>query len=257
MVTRLKTLYAAYDKEKLSALPRVAFAGRIVVIFTESEAQKAVDYLLAQPCLGVDTETRPVFRRGQHHDVSLLQVATHEICFLFRLNLMGMTPSILRLLTDKVVPKIGISLKDDFAQLQRRAPFEIGYFIDLQHLMPKLGIRDMSLQKLFANFFGQKISKAQRLSNWDVDVLLPQQQQYAAVDAWACLVLYEEAIRLQQLGQYTLIEAPVTLSQGESISGSKSLRVSKHSNAVTKTTAKPLLPKPARPKAKRPRTAAK
>lgn len=207
--TPIKTLYTLYDKEKLNNLPVVEFAGRIVVIFTEAEARKAVDYLLAQPVLGIDTETRPAFRRGQHHQVSLLQVATQEVCFLFRLNLMGMTPSILRLLSDSTVPKIGLSLKDDLQQLQRREAFEVGYFVDLQHLVPQaLGVKDLSLQKLFANFFGLKISKSQRLSNWDSDVLQPKQQQYAAIDAWACVLLYKEVLRLQQTKQYHLIEVP-------------------------------------------------
>lgn len=205
----IKTLYTLYDKAKLSELPLVEFAGRIIIVFTEAEARKAVDYLLAQPLLGVDTETRPAFRRGQQYGVSLLQVATHDVCFLFRLNIMGMTPSILRLLSDTSVPKIGLSLKDDIHQLQRRQAFEVGHFIDLQQFVPAmLGIRDLSLQKLFANFFGLKISKAQRLSNWDVDVLQPKQQQYAAIDAWAALVIYEEVLRLKESGAYKLVEVP-------------------------------------------------
>ena len=82
----MKTIYSKYDKTKIGELPRVLFEGRMVVVITESEAQKAVDYLLSQPLLGVDTETRPSFRKGHVNKVALLQVATHDICFLFRLN---------------------------------------------------------------------------------------------------------------------------------------------------------------------------
>jgi ribonuclease D len=63
----------------------------------------------------------------------------------------------------------------------------------------------MSLQKLYANFFGQRISKRERLSNWESDVLMDKQKTYAATDAWACILLYEELMRLEQSGDYELI----------------------------------------------------
>ena len=85
-----KKIYNKYDKSKISTLPRVLFEGRIVVVLTETEAEKAVRYLLSQPILGVDTETRPSFKKGTVHQVSLLQVSSHDVCFLFRLNQLGM-----------------------------------------------------------------------------------------------------------------------------------------------------------------------
>ena len=78
-----KTILNKYDKKKISELPRVLFEGRIVVILNESEAQRAVDYLLSQTVLGVDTETRPSFKKGHMNKVALLQVASHEVCFMF------------------------------------------------------------------------------------------------------------------------------------------------------------------------------
>ena len=49
----------------------------------------------------------------------------------------------------------------------------------------------MSLQKIYAIIFGKKISKAQRLSNWEAEQLSVPQQYYAALDAWACLHIYD------------------------------------------------------------------
>lgn len=103
-----KTIYNKFDKTKIASLPRVLFGGRIVVVCTEREAEKAVNYLMSQKILGVDTETRPSFKKGLMHPVSLLQVSSHEVCFLFRLNLLGMSPSVRRLLEDTKVPKIGL-----------------------------------------------------------------------------------------------------------------------------------------------------
>lgn len=200
-----KIIYSKFDKSDIVELPRAVFDGRIFVINTEAEAEKAVAYLLGQDILGVDTETRPSFKKGQRHNVALLQVSTHDTCFLFRLNLIGMPPAIIRLLEDINVPKIGLSLHDDILSLHKRADFTPGNFIDLQQHVGELGVKDLSLQKLYANFFHQKISKTVRLSNWETDVLSDSQKTYAATDAWACIKIYEELIRLERTGDYKLV----------------------------------------------------
>ena len=200
-----KQIYSKFDKSLISTLPRAVFEGRIHVILSKTQAEKAVDYLLAQPILGVDTETRPSFSRGTSYHVALLQVATHDTCFLFRLNVIGMTPAIVRLLEDTSVPKIGLSWHDDLNGLRKLKRFEAGNFIDIQDHVREIGIEDLSLQKLFANLFGRQISKAQRLTNWERDVLDEKQKVYAATDAWACIQIYEELERLKQSGDYELI----------------------------------------------------
>ena len=199
-----KILYSRFDKKLINTLPVVQFEGRIIVVISPGETKRAVDYLLSKDVLGVDTETRPSFKRGVSHIVSLLQVSTWDTCFLFRLNYTGLTPAIIRLLEDTKVPKIGLSWHDDILSLHKRSDFTPGYFIDLQKRVGELGIEDMSLQKLYANFFGQKIMKRQQLSNWEQDVLTDKQKIYAATDAWACLKLYEELLRLEKTNDYQL-----------------------------------------------------
>lgn len=201
----LKTIYNKFDKHKINSLPKVEFPGRIITIFSEGEAERAIDYLLKQPILGIDTETRPSFHRGRQNMVALLQVSTLDTCFLFRLNMIGMTPAIIRFLEDTNVPKIGLSLKDDILMLNHRAEFTPGYFYDLQQHVQEIGIEDLALQKLYANIFGQKMSKAQRLSNWESHVLTDAQKRYAATDAWSCIMLYNEIERLKQTGEYELV----------------------------------------------------
>ena len=202
-----KTIYNKFDKSVINALPLVSFPGKITVVVGEYEAERAVDYLLSCDILGVDTETRPAFRRGQNHKVALLQVATRDQCFLFRLNHIGLPPSLVRLLSNKTVPMIGLSWHDDLMSLHRREPFEAGWFIDIQDIIGNLGIEDKSLQKIYANLFGEKISKRQRLTNWEADVLSDKQKEYAAIDAWACINLYDEIMRLMATGDYELIKA--------------------------------------------------
>lgn len=201
-----KVIYNKFDKKGIATLPRAVFGGRIFVITTADEAEKAVRYLLSQKILGVDTETKPSFKKGKTYEVALLQVSTHDTCFLFRLNLIGMTPAIIRLLEDVSVPKIGLSLHDDIMSLHKRVDFVPGNFIDLQKRVCELGVEDLSLQKLYANFFHEKISKNVRLSNWESDVLSESQKLYAATDAWACINIYEELLRLEETGDYRLVK---------------------------------------------------
>ena len=201
-----KKLYNKYPKADIAQLPVVHFEGRIVVVVSEREAERAVSFLLTQPILGIDTETRPTFRRGEMHQVALLQVSAHDICFLFRLNYLGASAAVRRLLEDTEVPKVGLSLRDDMMQLHRLVDFEEGLFIDFQDRVREIGVEDMSLQKLYANFFGQKISKRQQLTNWEHDVLTDKQKLYAATDAWSCIRLYEELLRLEETGDYVLVE---------------------------------------------------
>lgn len=200
-----KTIYSQFDKKAITSLPQVTFPGRIITINTAGEARKAVNYLLDSDILGVDTETKPSFHRGDNHKVALLQVSSRDTCFLFRLNLTGITPDIKRLLEDRSVKKIGLSWHDDLHMLQARGKFTPGLFIDLQDMTASLGIKDLSLQKLYANIFHEKISKRQRLSNWEAPTLTDKQKQYAAIDAWSCIMLYEEMTRLKKTGDYELV----------------------------------------------------
>lgn len=193
------------DKKKIAELPKVTFPGRIFVIYTEAEARKAVEYLNTRTIVGVDTETRPSFRKGSVNKVALLQVSTHDICFLFRLNSLGLPDFLEDFLLNDVL-KVGLSLKDDFAMLRRRnqKDLRVGNWIELQDYVPRFGIEEMSLQKIYALLFGQKISKNQRLSNWEADTLTEAQQLYAATDAWACVRIYEYLEDLRASGNYVI-----------------------------------------------------
>ena len=203
----MKQIKSTITKAEIAQMPIVQFPGRIFVIYTETDAEKAVAYLKSQQIVGVDTETRPSFKRGRSHKVALLQIATIDTCFLFRLNQIGM-PAILQdfLMGDTL--KIGLSLKDDFMMLSRRKEVhaEEGNWIELQDYVGRFGIEDRSLQKIFANLFGKKISKAQRLSNWEAESLSDSQINYAATDAWACVEIYNCLAELERTGDYEVIK---------------------------------------------------
>jgi len=186
-------------KDEINQMPISTFTGKIVIVNTLLESIEAVEYLKTQKILGFDTETKPAFAKGVSHKVALIQIATDDICFLFRLNLIGFPPELQKLLKNKKIKKIGLSLRDDFAALNKRKVFIPESFIDLQTIAVNYGITDLSLQKIYALLFGEKISKSQRLSNWEADVLSEPQIRYAATDAWATLRIYTKLMQMPQM----------------------------------------------------------
>ena len=178
-------------KADVAQMPAALFQGRIIVIHSTADVEKAVNYLKSFPIVGIDTETRPSFAKGRTYDVSLLQISTEDTCFLFRLNYIGMPQALIDLLQDARQLKVGLSLKDDIHSLHRKHSFEPQGFLDLQQYVKTLGIEAQSLQKIYALLFGEKISKSQRLTNWEADVLTDRQKGYAATDAWACIRIYK------------------------------------------------------------------
>jgi ribonuclease D len=205
-MTKKQTIYQTISKADVAEMPKVAFPGRIFVIYTEEETRKAVDFLATQRIVGVDTETRPSFKRGQMHKVALLQVSTLDTCFLFRLNRIGMPEALQDFLVSDTL-KVGLSLKDDFMMLRRRKDMhpDAGNWIELQDYVPRFGIADKSLQRIYGNLFREKISKNQRLSNWEAETLTEAQQLYAATDAWACVQIYNLLQELERTGNYELV----------------------------------------------------
>lgn len=194
------------DKEAVKELPKTLFPGEIHVVQTPWEAEKAVAYLRTCPLLGIDSETRPSFTKGRTHKVALLQVSSEKHCFLFRLNLTGLTLPVITLLESPHVTKVGLSLHDDFMMLHKRAPFEQRACVELQEFVRPFGIQEKSLQKIYAILFGEKISKTQQLSNWEAETLTEPQKLYAATDAWACLNIYNKLQELKRTGDFEIEE---------------------------------------------------
>ena len=100
---------SSISKEEINELSLLVFPGAIEVICSEVECDRAVDFLRQQSLLGFDTECRPCFRKGEVHDIALLQLATLDRAFLFRLNLFRPTAKLLELLSSQEVKKVGVA----------------------------------------------------------------------------------------------------------------------------------------------------
>ena len=187
------------SKEEVNELEVIGFNGTIHLIDDDSQVEKAVQYLLEQRHIGIDTETRPSFTKGVHYPVALLQVATITECYLFRLNMLTKHREIMSLFTSRKLLKIGLSLHDDLRAIARINKSKPQSCVDIQKMVGDYGILELGLQKIFAIVFNKKISKSQQLTNWENPELTPQQQNYAATDAWATLLIYEELIRQEKI----------------------------------------------------------
>jgi ribonuclease D len=188
-------------KDEVNLMPVVIFEGKITLVDDLSKIDPAIEELKRSAVVGIDTETKPSFTRGTHHKVSLVQISTLDHCFLFRLNKTNFPPALSDFLADESVKKIGLSLRDDFSGLNKHHIFKPANFVDIQSIAQSYGIMELSLQKIYAILFGKKISKSQRLSNWESPELTEQQQRYAATDAWASLQIYLQLMTEQKLSR--------------------------------------------------------
>lgn len=175
------------SNDEVAALPACTFGGPIVVVDHEQDIAAACAELSACPAIGFDTETRPTFRPGALNKVALLQLSTPDKCYLFRLCKIPLDREIIRLLESKTTLKIGADVKGDLRALQNLRHFKPAGFVDLQDHISQWGVAEKSVRKMSAIVLGQRVSKAQRLSNWEAASLTPAQQMYAATDAWICL----------------------------------------------------------------------
>ncbi len=178
------------SKEEIGHLPPFVFSGEVVVVEDASEAERIAEFLQECPYLGFDTETRPAFRKGESYRVGLLQLASLERVYLFRLNKCGWGVALRNLLSDPKVIKIGVGIRDDLRNLKKLGDFAPASFVDLQEYVIRFGIEDKSFSKLMAIIFRVRISKRQRTSNWEAPVLNEGQIRYAATDAWGALKMY-------------------------------------------------------------------
>lgn len=184
------------DKAAIQTLPVTFFEGEVIVVDKPEMVADAAAYLRQHTVLGVDTEARPSFKRGVHYPTALVQIATLERCYLFRLTHVGLPVEIAEIFANPDICKVGLAFKDDITGLRRRRDFKPANCVDLQSMVCKYGIMELGLQKIFAIIFGKKISKSQQLTNWENSHLTPEQARYASTDAWATLSIY---LALQQV----------------------------------------------------------
>lgn len=178
-------------KDQLQQLPLLRFDGTIHVVDTPEALEEVVPLLRREPVLGFDTETKPSFNKGEHHDTAIIQLATATDAYLIRIKLLGIAPALRKLFEQPQVLKVGISIRDDLKNLRSLHPFRPAGFVDLNAIAKELGVSQIGVRNLAGIFLEGRISKSQQTSNWESKELTAGQQLYAATDAWICLRIYQ------------------------------------------------------------------
>lgn len=230
---------ATISNEQTAALDSAHFDGEIIVVERDEQIQDVCRDLSAQKIIGFDTETRPSFKAGVTNKVALLQLSTRKRCYLIRLCRTRLHNSLLKILSNPNIIKIGADVAGDIRSLHALRHFNESGFVDLQHIACRWGIEEKSLRKLSAIVLGQRVSKAQRLSNWEAGKLTPQQQMYAATDAWVCIKIYDKLMETEPIEQIPQMEVP-SIQQKPQV---KATKTGKARNEVPKSEERRVKPK--------------
>jgi ribonuclease D len=180
------------SKEELQTLSLFNHHGRYELVETIPSALKAIEELKQAKTLGFDTETRPSFRKGEFYHVALLQLASYECCYLFRLNKIPLSAELTSLLEDERIIKVGVGVRDDIIALQKRLHFNPGGFLDLAEKTRISKSMSLSLRSLCGMYLNQRLSKGAKVTNWESPVLTEAQAKYAANDAFVSLLIFEK-----------------------------------------------------------------
>ncbi len=179
-------------KQDINDLPLFKYEGKTVIAADEKQIDKAIFEIEKHDLVGLDTETKPTFKKGQFNHVALIQIAVPEKVYLLRIHRVGITNTLANFFSNDQIIKVGIALDDDLIALNKRRRFNPGGFLDLNKIAPTLGIENIGARNLSALLLNFRISKNQQVSNWENPILTQHQIKYAATDAWICLEMYNK-----------------------------------------------------------------
>ena len=193
----VSTIARSISREDMANLPIRRYEGEIRVVETRDDIEAARADFHGERVIGLDTETRPAFRKGESYPPALLQAATARAVYLFRLNRTDAFPVLAELLEASAIVKTGVALAYDLRSLKQHFQFAHRNVIDLGKVAHRYGLDQTGLRNLAGIFLGARIPKGSKTSNWAARDLTPAQKTYAATDAWICRELF---LRFETLG---------------------------------------------------------
>ena len=188
-------------REEIDALP--LFDGlppeRVHLVADDAAAALALPFLLQQPVLGFDTESKPTFLRDEvSQGPHLVQLATDDAAWLFQLRTPGCRSAVCALMAEPHLLKVGFGLENDRSQMAQNLGGEVHALLDLDAVLRAKGYRkSVGVKAAIALLRGQRFAKSKRVgtSNWAQPSLSEAQMRYAANDAYAALCVYRELVR--------------------------------------------------------------
>ncbi|MDO8652591.1 MAG: 3'-5' exonuclease [Undibacterium sp.] len=184
---------------ELPAYPGIRF-NDICLVRSPADAERAYTALTSADVLGFDTESKPVFFKGQQSDgPHLIQLATDTQVFLFPILQIINTEAVKEVLESRHILKVGFGLGDDNKRLHAKLSIKLENVLDLSRAMRESRHRDMGAKAAVAKFFGMKLQKSKKTStsNWANVALSERQMQYAADDAQVALLVYRKWLGLK------------------------------------------------------------
>ncbi len=187
----------AIPREDMATLPIRRYEGRVWLVGTPHDLAHALADIRQERVVGLDTETRPAFRKGESYLPCLVQVATAHAVYLFQFRDLDVFPVLTELLASPRIVKAGVALAHDLRQLKLVFPFVEKNVLDLGVVARRGGHGQSGVRNLAGAFLGWRIPKGARTSNWAAPRLSSAQMTYAATDAWVCRELF---LRFETLG---------------------------------------------------------
>jgi ribonuclease D len=180
----------------LPAYPGIS-AANIYLVETAEDAAFALRHLLEVKVLGFDTESKPIFFKGQASDgPHLVQLATTSHAFLFPVvtaqQVALALPVVKAALEAASILKVGFGLGDDHQRLLAKLGVKVTHVLDLSRSLSDNKRNQMGAKSAVEKYFGQVLQKSKRIStsNWSAASLSDRQLKYAADDAQSALLVY-------------------------------------------------------------------
>lgn len=179
-------------KEQISELPLYIGLGLsdIYIVENELDAAQAIETLKSEISLGFDTESKPIFQKGEvSPGPSLIQLATETKAFLFPVRFPSAVAAAKKILTNPKIKKIGFGIKDDNKELRNKLDIDICNTQDLSVTLKQLAGEKNTIgaRAAVAMVLGKRLGKGAQRSNWGAYPLKEHQILYAANDAHAAI----------------------------------------------------------------------
>jgi ribonuclease D len=179
-------------KEQIRELP--LFMGldssNIYVVEKDIDATKATMELKKNTCLGFDTESKPLFKKGEFNaGPTLIQLATESSAFLFPVRFPSALDAAKKILTDPNIKKVGFGTNHDKKELAVKLGISIENIQNLSTTLRDI-VEDgkaMGARTAVAMILNLRLTKGAQKSNWGRYPLTQRQIQYAANDAYSAL----------------------------------------------------------------------
>jgi ribonuclease D len=179
-------------KDQIRTLPLYIGLGLldIKIIENEADAEDALKALKNEVCLGFDTESKPIFLKGEvSPGPTLIQFATESKAFLFPTRFPCAVSFAGKILSNPNIKKVGFGLNGDNKELRDKLNIHIANTEDLSVKLKRLAKEKnrIGARAAVAMVLKERLGKGAQKSNWGAYPLKNNQIIYAANDAHSAI----------------------------------------------------------------------